>query len=78
MPEELLGDARCVIRSFKLYQEAKSLESKKNRLENFKNLAKNFEEKWNPIIGQTLKFSEWLQLIGRSESKNEIYPRASR
>ncbi len=77
MDAEFIGDFRCVIRSFMLYQKAKEEEVKKKRFENFKNMAECFEIKWNMITHKNYKFSEWVSFVGRRQNE-EIYKRNGR
>jgi len=77
MIKEMMGDYRCVLRAYHIYQNAKQNVVKQQRLENVLELAHNFENKWNNITHQNLKFSEWIYYIERS-NENEIYKRVSR
>lgn len=78
MENELLGDFRSVIRSYRLYEKSQNIEIKEKRLEVFQNLADIFQKKWNPIMKKDYSFSEWVRYIERNREDEQFYKRISR
>lgn len=77
MNEEILGDFRCVLRSYKLYLKAKDQKVKNIRLNNFGDMAHEFEKKWNHLMHKNYKFFEWILYLEGKMEDEQVFKRGN-